>query len=385
MDQIAPKIQLLRNKDNNIITPFYIPDFQEIKSGRSNNSGYLFFEISAPQNRRNGLSVSIYSGNRLIHSENLQSNAASESTIPWKWDGFSSQGIFDSKQLKNKSLTVQLEINNSSAPVHKIELHAKSAEKDWLDIKIDRTQLTIDVELRVNIKDGGSNGVGEFPPSEVQNTSAYRNFPASSPLRQRHHRLKGFVALKQLAFAGIQKYWGRKIKLSDNKVYALKVTPVDATTHAMDDIKVVYNTNGEWMRSSNPGPVTGVYSLFGNILPEQIVYNVGWLEFSNGWGYQNQMAADRQFMETAAHELGHEILSSYGGDEYSYGHRGSSTVITQETKSVSGGGSRYPATGEIDLMKYYNGARPRNFYNRVLASEMDVKSLIWLSRVKFDD
>jgi hypothetical protein len=97
------------------------------------------------------------------------------------------------------------------------------------------------------------------------------------------------------------------------------------------------------------------------------------------------MVADKQFSETAAHELGHEILSAYGGDEYSCGHRGSSTVITQAAKPVSEGGSRYPTTGEIDLMKYYNGSRPRDFYNRVLASEFDVKSLIWLSRVQFDD
>lgn len=385
MNQAEPKIQLLKNKDNNIITPFYIPDFEETRSGKSNNSVYVFFEISAPQSSPDGRSVSIYSGDSLIFSEKVQSNPASESTIIWKWDGFSRQGIFDSKLLKNKPLTVQLEANNNNAPLHKIELQAKPAEQDWLDIKIDRTQLAIDVELRVDIKDGGGKGVGEFPPTEVQNTSGYRKLPASSPLRQRHHRLKGFVALKQLVFAGIQRYWGRNIKLSDNKIYTLKATPVDATTNAMDDIKVVYNTNGKWMRSSNPGSVRGLYSFFGNVLPEQIVYNVGWLEFDNSWVYLHQTAADKQFLETAAHELGHEILSAYGGGEYSYGHRGSSTMITQTAKDVSEGGSIYPRTGEIDLMKYYNGVRPRDFYNRVLASEFDVKSLIWLSRVKFDD
>jgi hypothetical protein len=180
MNQAAAKIQLLKNKDDNIITPFYIPDFQEIKSGKSNNSVHLFFEITAPQNSPDGLSVSIYSGERLIYSAKVQSNTVSESKITWKWDGFSRQGIFDSKLLKNMPLTVQLEANNNNTPVHKIELQAKHAEEDW------------------------------------------------------------------------------------------------------DDIKIVYNTNGEWMRSSNPGSVRGVYSLFGNFVPEQIVYNVGWLEFSNG-------------------------------------------------------------------------------------------------------
>ena len=51
----------------------------------------------------------------------------------------------------------------------------------------------------------------------------------------------------------------------------------------------------------------------------------------------------------------------------------------------SDGGVSYPASGEIDLMKYYNGSRPTNFFLRSVASETDVKSLLWLARVEFDD
>lgn len=35
-------------------------------------------------------------------------------------------------------------------------------------------------------------------------------------------------------------------------------------------------------------------------------------------------------------------------------------------------------------MKYYNGRRPSKFLKRIKASEKDVKSLLWLTRVKFE-
>jgi len=81
--------------------------------------------------------------------------------------------------------------------------------------------------------------------------------------------------------------------------------------------------------------------------------------------------------------LGHEILSAYGGDSYSYSHKGSSYIVCQKTKKVAKGGVAYPATGNIDIMKYYNGSTPADFYSRVYASVQDVKSLLWLSRVYF--
>jgi hypothetical protein len=131
--------------------------------------------------------------------------------------------------------------------------------------------------------------------------------------------------------------------------------------------------------------IRGFYSLFGNFVPERIAYNVGWIKYRSGWSYELAADADQAFSETSAHEIGHEILSAYGGDAYSYGHRGSSSVVSQKTKTVANGGVVYPPSGDIDLMKYYNGARPRNFYIRVKASEQDVKSLLWLARIQFNE
>ncbi len=109
------------------------------------------------------------------------------------------------------------------------------------------------------------------------------------------------------------------------------------------------------------------------------------------------------FKETSARELGHEILQAFGGDIYSYQHKGSS-YRTQKTKPTSPpnekwyektaaenirdwakdqmkdiDGENFPSTGEQDLMKYYHGS---NIYNRIAAAEEDVKGLIWLTGIK---
>jgi hypothetical protein len=45
----------------------------------------------------------------------------------------------------------------------------------------------------------------------------------------------------------------------------------------------------------------------------------------------------------------------------------------------------YPTTGEIELMYYYNGDQPTDFFSRVTAVEEDVKMLVWLGQVDFDE
>ena len=55
-------------------------------------------------------------------------------------------------------------------------------------------------------------------------------------------------------------------------------------------------------------------------------------------------------METAAHEFGHDVLRASGGLSCSWGHEG-----TSEGSRISDSAPSRPATGEINLMKYYNG------------------------------
>lgn len=196
-----PSIEIVDNSDDKIVTPFAIPDYQEIKSGKSNNSEFLYFDIKATQENADSLSIAVYF-------------------------------LF------------------------------------WLDIIINRNMTTIDVELRVNHKDGGKHGTGEFAPQDAQNEPVYQRLSQNSPLRNRHHQVKGFIALKHLVLSCLQRYWSRTIALQGNSIYRLNVNPVDTKQNAMDDIEFIYNTNRGWKRYSNPGSVRGLYSLVTGALPQ---------------------------------------------------------------------------------------------------------------------
>ena len=70
-------------------------------------------------------------------------------------------------------------------------------------------------------------------------------------------------------------------------------------------------------------------------------------------------------------------MEDYGGKEYSYKHKGSSTWGQNPLK-----GTTYPATGEIDLMKYVDeDFLPKDFYERVVLSKEDVIGILWLSKI----
>jgi hypothetical protein len=179
------------------------------------------------------------------------------------------------------------------------------------------------------------------------------------------------------------------------------------------------------MRSGNPG---GCYK-DGNLdddtldlLPDlgviqRLSYNTGYIKHDwkndshNGWRYHAEndvnIAYDAisSFKETAAHELGHELLQAYSGTAFSWQHKGSSYYLPQDTKPVKGNettwdrishldempetsGEYYPKTGEIDVMKYYNTHDKAGYFiagsdlKRTIATEKDVLSLIWLTKLK---
>ncbi|OOF42967.1 hypothetical protein BKK50_05705 [Rodentibacter rarus] len=94
-------------------------------------------------------------------------------------------------------------------------------------------------------------------------------------------------------------------------------------------------------------------------------------------------------MQTSAHESGYPVLASYaykstGLNNYSWVHKGSSKGVMS--------GYTIPEKGEkgyeeepfplADLMKYYiHDIDPSDYY----ASEYDVKSLLWLSKLNMGD
>ncbi|MEM6816272.1 MAG: hypothetical protein AAF600_18085, partial [Bacteroidota bacterium] len=103
--------------------------------------------------------------------------------------------------------------------------------------------------------------------------------------------------------------------------------------------------------------------------------------YLDNWDYQTSNNEDKEFMETAAHEIGHTILKAYGGTFYSYSHKGSVNTITQSRKSSA---PTYPSSGGVDIMPYFrNTPHPpyKKPYSRISASEEDVLSLIWLTKL----
>ena len=202
---------------------------------------------------------------------------------------------------------------------------------------------------------------------------------------------------------GINYHWSRctehavakNVEINSEK-YECYTSAVNSKENSMNPVSLIYNTNNEWGRSGNPGILAKVF------------YNVGYIEYSNNWGYQDEASEDDEFKETSAHEIGHEILRNYGGMIYSWQHKGSSYLLPQDKKPTkdndksviviknythidnypSSFGEYYPTTGEIDLMKYYHSLSPENKIiaypdsSRTVASEKDILGLLWLSKIE---
>ena len=103
-------------------------------------------------------------------------------------------------------------------------------------------------------------------------------------------------------------------------------------------------------------------------------YGRNWKPGANFMKMVDQTASE-DFQETAAHEIGHSFLTIAGGVEFSWGHEG--------TSGVTGGGADKnlpaPATGSMDMMKYYQRKNSVDMYSTAIGSEDDVKTLIYVS------
>ncbi|MBW7676572.1 hypothetical protein [Chryseobacterium chendengshani] len=317
------------------------------------------------------------------------------------WDGFDNENKYDSSKFNNKKLKAIITASKNGRQKSKeVEFSTNYDEVEWVDVKIDKNNKKIDATLRVNLKDGGAEGLecsshlsGMRDETHWVETCPWDKIPASElvpgkpPLRT---RTRSFADLEKLTIDGLNYHWGRNknhAAAKDVKIvgeaYEVYVNAINTTEKSMDDISLVYNTNGSWMRSGNPGTATlNPISWVGNMISrEAVCYNVGYIKYSNGWSYETENNEDVEFKETAAHEVGHEILKSYGGTVYSYGHKGSVNVVTQSNSDRS---TNYPTTGEIDIMPYYNNYIPVSERRRMSAAEKDVLSLVWLTKLKIN-
>lgn len=334
-----------------------------------------------------------------------------------EWSGFDKNGIYDStiftsEEGLNISLAGQAEFKQKIYGLKK-PIRFNYKEVDWLDLKIDRNTNKIETILRVDLQDGGENGLecsshitgGRFN-AHWETECPWDNIPASTIMPSQpiiKTRTRSFEDLKKLALEGLKQHWsrssnnglkvGKSISISGEN-YQVDLSPINSSENALNGVSLLFNTNTSWSRSGNPGFLA------------KLSYNVGYIKYSNGWGYQTEGDEDLDFKETAAHEIGHPILLAFANAVYSWEHKGSSYLFPQDTKStpdnskskiilekmthkyyMETSGEYYPLNGEIDLMKYYNSKDPTEKKvaapdsSRTVASEFDVKGLIWLTKI----
>lgn len=361
------------------------------------------------------------------------------------WDGFDAKGIYDSTLFNGEDLEAVITARKDGKQKNAtVDFSTNYSEVQWTDVKIDRNAKIIYVNLRVNLTDGGAKGLSCYTHSEPEHTVSGEPNPftgikvkfcdwdkipssvikPSQPIKKT--RSKTFEQLRDLAIEGLAQYWGRNATRGKNVmlngvVFEVFVNAVNLQdkSKTMDDIPLVYHTNGDSGRSGNTGGSYKDNNLDDNIMNlipdtgvvQQLSYNAGYIKNDwkndklDGWRYYDDIdngsspyAAISKFKETAAHEIGHEILQAYYGTTFSWQHKGSSYYLPQNTKPIKGdktiidyfipdfmsesSGEEYPKNGEIDLMKYYNNTPNPVDQTRLIADKNDVLGLIWLTKIK---
>lgn len=290
------------------------------------------------------------------------------------WDGFIKDKYDSTWFTKDKvEFTVVGTNSKGGTDKHSSQHRFEYKQCDWLDIKIDKSTKRIDVKLRVAISEISKVHVEKrrmvplVPPAEIKR---HNNKPIIEKINITNNEIK--VLAKQ----SVSRYWSRNgstltatpshpvgISVNGDK-YEVFTTCEITRNNSLHEVDIKFNTNTNFARSRNWE------------LSRIVYYNVGYIKFSDGWGYVRKSRADRMFKKTFSHELGHDILLAYGGHSYSKGHKGSSTVATQKVNGT------YKNVGkEYDLMKYAE-KNPSDIYDKAVASEEDVRSLLWLSMIE---
>ncbi len=410
-----PKITIeKKEKPNNNFVPLGIEGLDNLPEEKG-----VSFEICIEEDCFDSIEINILQNNKIVNTSHLGMVITGElyATVPEKenltdkekreeegqgeyktgkyeyvWDGFNENNIFDSTKIFKGEYKARIkgkckgkEYTYECAPFY---LELKDGNINWVDIKIDVDLKRIDLTVRLNLKDGGENGVTRFSNvPQVSQTLAGNISPITA-------RTKSFTDLKQLALDGIAKHWGRN---KNNKVgkninidgvqYEVYVSAINSIKESLSEVKLIYRTNKAPKRSSNPGTIKDFYSFIANIVPRRIFYNTGYLYYSTnknkpnkGWFWRKDSDTDLWCMETAAHEIGHDVLNFIGGGYYSVKHKGTSTFITQKALPRN----PYPKNSnmEIDLMKYYSDKEHLSYINRVVMAEQDLKALINLIKVR---
>ncbi|WP_339887629.1 hypothetical protein [uncultured Flavobacterium sp.] len=351
--QIESEIEVKILKDT--FLPLGISNFK----GEIENST-IKFEIKCKKGTAENLTFFIKHEGSTLFTRKIDNSLTSGDKITVEWDGFSDSKIYDSTLFTEEELTVEITgADNEAKDIFK----SKYDKVKWVDIKIDNNTKRIDVILRVNLSNGKVD-------SDVT---------------------KSLSDLISMALLGLEKYWGRnKTRTIGNSLnvngneYEIFIKPLNTEENSMPSLKIYasakkYGRSRNWILSRklfyNEGETYGIYQEVSIKYPAMILP----ITVEDGVIIDNE-----NYSHTAAHEIGHEILQVFGGKkDYSYVHKSTSTLITQEVKKES----TLPFSGEIDLMMYYSDdyfvdRDSNHFYERNIAHENDLLGLIWCSKLK---
>ena len=409
------KIKLL--KDNKTIVPMGIPDFSGTKENK-----FIEFEVEILEKDIDNFDLEILKDDKVIYSQFYGDHILEEVTVigkaskngkeqkdtknqedsqeqesettkkckvgnyRFKWDGFI-QGKYDSTLFLDGEFKARIKghLNQAEKTAETKTFSFKRDKKkiDWVDIKIDENAKRIDVSLRINLRDGGEKGTEKYCKVIGRNRALQKKVCPWDKIPEKMIKKHGepiktptktFEELRSMALDGVSKYWSRKLSntdggtIIDGENYELNVNAVQ-DKKGMKAPKIIYFTNSKETNFTRSHNWEASRKLF---------YIVGYTIYKGDWDYEPESRTSPNFIETSAHEIGHEILLEYGGQLYSKKHKGSST-IGQDTLP----NTPYPNKGEIDLMKYSSDrSLPKNYYNRVVASRKDTLSLVWLTKMR---
>ena len=293
--------------------------------------------------------------------------------VTLEWDGFIGD-IYASKALLAgvvlKVSATDLSSNTIASDIEKVVFKFK--KQDWIDISIDRQAKRIVANLRVSI----SELKWDIVPDRVVSNHTQNQNKKSIISRDKMSNYLTNSEVKSLVKQGISRYWSRQHNTIKSKPLEIDIhgekfqvsTKCEITDrNSMPKMDIIFNTNSISGRSRYWEASRMTY------------YNVGYLLVIDAhgkqvWEFRNKNRADKIFERVFAHEIGHEILLANGGQHYSKTHKGSSTIL----QAVNG---TYTATGsEYDLMKYAQ-QNPRDYDDKVVASEEDVLGLLAISQL----
>lgn len=364
-----------------ILNDTFLPLGIENVKGEIENK-VIQFEIQLRSGNAENLILNVKHNDSLIYTKKIEEKISVGEKLIIDWDGFSNAKIYDSTCFTEGELIVEITgADNQAQDTFK----SRYDEVKWVDIKIDNNTKKIDVLLRVDLKDGGAKGIDDADKVSKNAIALYNTQPFQT-------QNIPYQDLEKMALEGIDTYWSRtstnnaKNKnggiLINGSIYEVHVKSISQEEKGMPAPAITYWTNTKlnfiqemfganrsrnWALSRKLFYIEGYYHEDG--------FNVA----TDDWFFIQPIRAMKDFIETAAHELGHEILKEYISFGKSITHKGSSSVMQSPNGNYS-----YPPNGEIDIMKYtlYTEAKPIDFYDRVVADEKDVLGLLWCSKLK---